>query len=335
MNLSAFKNTLEATKIVIGNPLPQDKLILRVEANGSVYPSKALVAMFDLEYGNKGSNTGNGVDIFRSKDLLEFNVVNMNAEMPRALIFAVAPKISPSLDLFKTTGYNADGTPKASVLDQGAKTFGAKLIRAAIATYKNLIPTLKEDVQKAGFLDLEIIQNVVYEGEIKLPKIEITSDNKLGMSEKAFARKHASLFFMVPFDGSYVPSEEPVAEVKEEVKKETFETTDEDFDEAVTSAPEVEAKDEFEVSKNQEVHEAKEEDFDDGFGPTLNDITNEDLSKGKVEATGITLSDNEEPPKSIAPAPVANIEATKTSEKDEFFDDDDEEFDDFDENDEF
>jgi hypothetical protein len=120
---------------------------IRLFRDGSVYPSLELIEKFGLEYPKatvskqaiplpEGSNPaaeqqfknvfsfgpqesqGFGFDVIDTDKASIFNFGR------RLLIISPVSKAQPKVDLFASTVYNEDGTPKASVIDQGAKTFG-------------------------------------------------------------------------------------------------------------------------------------------------------------------------------------------------------------------
>lgn len=110
---------------------PESGLKIRVFYDGSVYPSQELVDKFNLEYSNRpeeveGKKTptigGFGFDVIDSKLFPAFKGI---PEGQRVLFIAPVMKSAAKVDLFGTTNYNDDNTPKASVLSQGNKTFGA------------------------------------------------------------------------------------------------------------------------------------------------------------------------------------------------------------------
>lgn len=115
---------------------PPTGLVLRIWASGAVYPSQELVDTFDLEYKNaltteqeeaikagtmEKPNMGFGFDI---ADSAEFGFINVGGN--RCLIISPVRKDDEAgrVDLFNTTRFNEDGTPKLSVMDQGLVTFG-------------------------------------------------------------------------------------------------------------------------------------------------------------------------------------------------------------------
>lgn len=138
---------------------------VRVHKDGSVFPSKAAIEKFDLEYKNgivtveniaakaavlnedqtvkvpaKEAYTknvysftggqGNGLDVISSKSWGQFK-----SDVEGAMLFvAVTPKDQPKVDLFGTVNYDGKGKPKVSVEEQGAATYGKTV----------LIPMLEE-----------------------------------------------------------------------------------------------------------------------------------------------------------------------------------------------
>jgi hypothetical protein len=120
---------------------------IRIWKDGSVYPSADLVKRFSLEYGNKPQTkeekaSGNAFDVFSSEDFAIFKV-------PQTVILLnVAPKAAGKTDLFGSTTYNEDGTPKSTVMDQGSKTFGKDSFLGMIQKVYGV------EVNEAGFIDL-------------------------------------------------------------------------------------------------------------------------------------------------------------------------------------
>ena len=113
---------------------PASGLVIRLWKDGSVFPSADLVNKFSLQYENALTEEqitaikeetmakpfrGNGFDVVDSKDYPQFETGGQ-----RVLIIAPAEKDSGKVDLFSSVSYNDDGTPKVTVMDQGAVTFG-------------------------------------------------------------------------------------------------------------------------------------------------------------------------------------------------------------------
>lgn len=140
-------------------------LAIRVFKDGSVFPSQAAVDQFDLEYRKaiitqepvkKGADpladavakagdaaemvtkvkmknvyefpegTGNGFDVIDSRIWAGYKAEG------NMLFIAAVKKDAGKVDLFQTTNYEADGTPKSAVMDQGSMTFGRTTLIPAI-----------------------------------------------------------------------------------------------------------------------------------------------------------------------------------------------------------
>jgi hypothetical protein len=166
---NAVIENVEPKSIRTGNTKKQRNpaegfLGFRIWADGSVYPSQALVTMFGLEYPaatvnvvkdkeGKDKNVftvvgfqGNGLDIINTAQWTQ-----MKGNAFPFIAAAIAPKDSPKLDLFGLTRYDKDGSSLSSVLDQGSATFGKE----------SLLPMLK-DLYKAvpnaeGFIDVQLV----------------------------------------------------------------------------------------------------------------------------------------------------------------------------------
>lgn len=127
------------------NPVAAD---LRIFKNGSVFPSETLTREFSLEYQNKTSeNQGNGFDVIDSR--LFSNT--LKTPVPFIMIAPVAKKAG-KVDLFNACTYNEDGTPNASVLTQGASSFGAELWAMLIDVYH--LDNTKYTTQ--GYIDVNL-----------------------------------------------------------------------------------------------------------------------------------------------------------------------------------
>jgi hypothetical protein len=114
-------------------------LAIRLFANGSVYPSQALVDKFNLEYkkatitkeGEKNNysfseGAGNGFDVIDSRHWGGYKAAG------DMLFISPVVRTEPKVDLFKVVNYNEDGTPTSSVMDQGAATFGKEVLIPAV-----------------------------------------------------------------------------------------------------------------------------------------------------------------------------------------------------------
>lgn len=211
------------------NPAPTF-MGFRVHKDGSVFPSEALVQKFNLEYpkatvtnkplfnsedgsplkdeeGNPVTKRvvdtpdgSNGFDVFM---LHTWTQAENRESMPNVILVAVSPKKSDKVDLFSNTKYNDDGTPKSSVLDQGALTFGKDA----------LLPMIKEvygiEIGEEGFLDLEVVvsenvRSISPSGIFNLPKL-ITRGEKKGKAD--FVRRENVDIFPLVVVGTVMATE--------------------------------------------------------------------------------------------------------------------------------
>jgi hypothetical protein len=198
----AFITTKAARPSIDRSPVNAD---LRVFKDGSIYPSKALVEKFNLEYVGKdhvyaeGESQANGFDIVSSKTFP--NTSHLEASF---LLIGVVPKSLPKVDVFGSTTYVSDkdvekdstlvlNAAKSSVLDQGANTFGKEV----------LIPMLKEVYgfefgENDKFVDLIIVSDqplVTSDGNYFIPK-RITRGEKKGQLD-IVVRQNIDLFPLV------------------------------------------------------------------------------------------------------------------------------------------
>lgn len=162
---------------------------VRLWKDGSVFPSTAAIAKFDLDYrsatitkediaeiieqkdptgkvlvkgraaGSKNvyafpEGTGNGLDVISSKEWAQFG-----SNTDGAMVFvSVVPKSSPKVDLFGSTTFDETGTPKSTVAEQGAATFGsAVLIPMVQDIYGIKFGTEEGEVE---FIDLMIFESL-------------------------------------------------------------------------------------------------------------------------------------------------------------------------------
>lgn len=198
----AFITTKAARPSIDRSPVNAD---LRVFKDGSIYPSKALVEKFNLEYVGKdhvyaeGEAQANGFDIVSSKTFP--NTSHLEASF---LLIGVVAKSLPKVDVFGSTTYVSDkdvekdstlvlNAAKSSVLDQGANTFGKEV----------LIPMLKEVYgfefgENDKFVDLMIVSDqplVTSDGNYFIPK-RITRGEKKGQLD-IVVRQNIDLFPLV------------------------------------------------------------------------------------------------------------------------------------------
>lgn len=110
--------TVVKAKTTVKNPEDAD---IRVFARGTVLPSAALVAEFDLEFQPKGKPKGNAIDVFSSVD---WPMITLEKEM---IFVAVVRKTNPKVDLFNKVTYT-ENTPNVSVMDSPNATFGKHVL---------------------------------------------------------------------------------------------------------------------------------------------------------------------------------------------------------------
>lgn len=175
-DLKTVKST--TTRIKERNP---KGLAVRLYANGEVYPSEELVNHFDLNYYQKGSQSGAGFDVI---DSVTWEPV---ASQPRMILFGVVSKTAPKVDLFFRTRYAEDGSPLTSVLNQG--TPSAKLLQLAIEM-EYLKPGMK-------FVDLYILTTypiTTGNGIALIPKSVERGEEK---GKPTYERREDSVFYPV------------------------------------------------------------------------------------------------------------------------------------------
>ena len=148
----------------IKNP---EGMCIRVFGNGKIYPSKELAEKFNLEYVSKKQvkPEANGLDIFSSKNWGMFPQTTDS----HVVFVAVVPKSSPKVDLFGQVGYDEDGNPKNSVLEQGGGSFGKDLLSMIEDVYGI-------SIDKKEYRDFEIKEDIVIEsptGVYFISKVEI------------------------------------------------------------------------------------------------------------------------------------------------------------------
>jgi hypothetical protein len=186
--------SIEATKsatartTVAKNRNPENADI-RIFKDGSVYPSAALVAEFDLGYRAKEDDGGKAFDIFKTADCP--HMAEWDAGQKAIFITAVDRKL-PKTDMFSGSKYDETGAPKADVLTQGSNTFGA-----------DVLPALKEvyDVEpnEEGFIDLVIMREAPLKTDNEIyyiPKV-ISRGDKKGQAD-LLRRENLTLFPLVP-----------------------------------------------------------------------------------------------------------------------------------------
>jgi hypothetical protein len=141
LELEEISGTASGAKFggVQKNPTDAD---LRLFSDGKIYPSKDLVNRLKLEYQKKDSNLPEyGFDIFSTEQWGQYQAAaeryleKTGHTMPNMMVISRVSKHSPRVDVFGSTTYEADGSPKASVLTQGSSTFGKELIDILAETW--------------------------------------------------------------------------------------------------------------------------------------------------------------------------------------------------------
>lgn len=227
-----FLNELTIAEVPVSSPRvknkkdlnpPADSLRIRLWKDGSVYPSKALVDTFHLEYAkatvtviNVHNEDGtpkldengkqvtkrtkvpvegvveNGLDVFKLSDWKQVTGPESNHPL---LLVGVSPKSAPKVELFASSKYNDDGNPQMSVMEQGAKTYGKEV----------LIPLVEEvygvTIGDSGYIDLEIntgfnLKSKAPNGLFILPKVFSRGVNA-GKSDSVI-RENIDVFPMTP-----------------------------------------------------------------------------------------------------------------------------------------
>lgn len=153
-----------------------DTADIRVFSNGRIFPSVSFATANGIEYQNrevlpdgKFIINGNGIDIWSSKDWA------MTEGLPQDLLFcAVIAKAEPKVDVWGSTNYEEDNSPKGSVYTQGAATFG-----------KNSLLDMLADVygvnwDNTDYVDMKISPEIlaVENGVYHIPKKVMSGKHK-------------------------------------------------------------------------------------------------------------------------------------------------------------
>ncbi len=221
IKLDALPNAAQTKKAPVVKT-PGDDVDIRVFANGRIFPSKIFADGYNLEYQNRevlpdGSFAikGNGLDIFNSKD---WGVIQ--GKLPDELIFvASVSKTAAKVDIWGSTKYDENNTPKASVFTQGAATYGKN----------TLVPMLTDiygiDWENTAYVDLKVADETITSADeiYHIPKRVAAGQNK---GKNTYVRReHLEIHPLL------VVSEEPVA-----VKQgDLFDSKEEDAPELVAS----------------------------------------------------------------------------------------------------
>lgn len=208
MDLTFLSNVIVdevSTRKVVprGERNPTNGADLRVFADGSVYPSEALVNEMNLQY--QRDNAGNGFDIIDS---------NLWGSYPkdaqRIMFISPIAKTEARVDLFGATKFNEDGTPKADVLTQGSTAYGKN----------ELIPTLKEvyGIEVTDFVDLQIERSATLpptKSEVyNIPKKKMRNTEGDEVQYLTTRREKATFYALIPFEEKV----EEATEIEHEVE---------------------------------------------------------------------------------------------------------------------
>lgn len=227
-----FLKTLEAEQVeaaqpktVIKDKNPSENFMgFRVWKNGSVYPSKALVEKYNLEYIKPGisqepvmkdgqpvlddkqqpvterkldfsNDNSNGIDIVDSNDWAQVKASWGNN--PRLLLAGITYKRTGKVDLFAGCRYDEAGEPVLSVMDQGSSTFGKNQLLPMLKEVYNVVPG------ERGYIDLEIVESenlkgIAKNGIFNLPKTVIRGE-KQGTPTIA-RRENIDIFPLIPVE---------------------------------------------------------------------------------------------------------------------------------------
>jgi hypothetical protein len=157
-------------------------MTVRVYANGEVYPSKELVEKYKLEYVNRESTEkANGIDVVDSTEWTPM------ATQPRMILFGITPKTEPKVDLFGSCKFNDDGSPKSSVMTQGA----------ASEELLNLTRSLGFLTPEQKYVDLVLLEQYPINTKDGLAYIPKTVSRGPKKGEKDYERRENVTFYTV------------------------------------------------------------------------------------------------------------------------------------------
>lgn len=162
---------------------------IRVYKDGSVYPSSALVAEFDLSYRAKDATGGQAFDVFKSSD---FPNTQSWPEENRVLFIAALDRSEPKTDLFSGSKFDETGSPTANVLTQGSNTFGKGLLEDIKAVYG-------EEPNEEGYIDLVILRDYPFTNPDNIyyvPKVVSRGEDK--GKATIVRRENLTLYPLVP-----------------------------------------------------------------------------------------------------------------------------------------
>lgn len=157
-------------------------LSVRVFTNGEVYPSEELVKKYNLEFVDKDSEApANGIDVV---DSIEWTPL---ASQPRVILFGITPKSNKKVDLFASGRHNEDGTPKNSVLTQGAPS----------ESLLSLVRSMGYITGDQKYVDLVILEEYPITTKDNLAYIPKVIERGVNKGEKTYERREAVTFYPV------------------------------------------------------------------------------------------------------------------------------------------
>lgn len=222
-NLSAEEVVAPQPKVVKKDRTPaEDFMGIRLHKDGSVYPSKALVEKYNLEYQkpiitqvprvkdgqpvlddnqqpildqikNFDNDNSNGFDIVDSSKWMQ--VKESWGTNPRLILAGVTFKRAGKVDLFASCRYDETGKPIGSVLEQGSSTYGKAELLPMIAEIYGV------QCGENGYMDLQLIEShnlrgIAKNGIFNLPKT-VVRGTKLG-NDAIARRENIDIFPLTP-----------------------------------------------------------------------------------------------------------------------------------------
>lgn len=184
MNYNFFKNLtlIDTGRTKTPKTKNPEGLTIRVNNDGSVYPSQELVDRFNLQYTSKENTLkGNGFDVIDSSQWKVFE----NA--PRLIVLGTADKSQPKVDLFASCKFNEDGTPKANVMTQGSLSI----------ILLDLVRELGYMNEDQKYVDLRIVDEHPVNMEDGLAYIPKTFERGEKKGQQDYMKRENSTFFVL------------------------------------------------------------------------------------------------------------------------------------------
>lgn len=183
----------------------------RISLTGNIYLSDKFVEEFNLQYVHKdNADKGNGIDIVESWQWSQYP-----KDAPDVLFFAISNRKYPKLDLYNSTKYNEDGTPKGDVLTQIQKV-DLNIVFKALFNCEYNEETVKEHAPN-GYLDLVLVRGIDFtpsNGKFYLPKEVSRGENKGEYTTSL--RENVNLYPVTIFEVSDTDSKEEIEIPKED-----------------------------------------------------------------------------------------------------------------------